>query len=161
MSNVTHLEAAIDGTRLPHTELQTLQEGRPLWVRYDLDAVKTTMTKEVVASREPTMWRYRELLPVDDDSKIASLGEGMTPMLRCDRLGAALGLRNLWVKDESQLPTGSFKSRGLAMAVSRANELGVTTVAIPTAGNAAARWRRTQRGSGSTPTSSCPPTRLS
>ncbi|MEO6653017.1 MAG: threonine synthase [Ilumatobacteraceae bacterium] len=136
MSNVTHLEAAIDGTRLPHTELQTLHEGRPLWVRYDLDAVKAAMDKAVVAAREPTMWRYRELLPVDDASKIASLGEGMTPLLRCDRLGAALGLRNLWVKDESQLPTGSFKSRGLAMAISRANELGVTTVAIPTAGNA-------------------------
>jgi threonine synthase len=136
MSNVTHLEAAIDGTRLAHTELQTLHEGRPLWVRYDLDAVKATMSKDVVATREPTMWRYRELLPVDDHSKVASLGEGMTPVLRCDRLGAALGLRNLWVKDESQLPTGSFKSRGLAMAISRANELGVTTVAIPTAGNA-------------------------
>ncbi|MCP3937307.1 MAG: threonine synthase, partial [Actinomycetia bacterium] len=94
------------------------------------------MSKDVVAGREPTMWRYQELLPVDDHSKIASLGEGMTPMLRCDRLGAELGLRNLWVKDESQLPTGSFKSRGLSMAVSRANELGVKSVAIPTAGNA-------------------------
>ncbi|MCP4962484.1 MAG: threonine synthase [Actinomycetia bacterium] len=133
---MTHLEAAIDGTRLAHNELQTLHEGRPLWVRYDLDAVKAKMSKDVVAGREPTMWRYQELLPVDDHSKIASLGEGMTPMLRCDRLGAELGLRNLWVKDESQLPTGSFKSRGLSMAVSRANELGVKSVAIPTAGNA-------------------------
>ena len=136
MSHVTHLESAIDGTHLPHGELQTLHEGRPLWVRYDLEAVAAAMTKEGVAAREPTMWRYRELLPVADDTKIASLGEGMTPLLRCDRLGAALGLDNLWVKDESQLPTGSFKSRGLAMAVSRANELGVTSLAIPTAGNA-------------------------
>jgi len=136
MSHVTHLESAIDGTHLPHDELQTLHEGRPLWVRYDLEAVAAAMTKEGVAAREPTMWRYRELLPVADDTKIASLGEGMTPLLRCDRLGAALGLDNLWVKDESQLPTGSFKSRGLAMAISRANELGVTSVAIPTAGNA-------------------------
>lgn len=136
MSYVTHLEAAIDGTRLPHDQLQTLHEGRPLWVRYDLEAVGAAMTPETVASREPTMWRYRELLPVEDDSKIASLGEGMTPLLRCERLGAALGLNNLWVKDESQLPTGSFKSRGLAMAISRANELGVKRVAIPTAGNA-------------------------
>ncbi len=136
MSYVTHLESAIDGTNLAHDELQTLHEGRPLWVRYDLEAVAAAMTKEAVAAREPTMWRYRELLPVDDDTKIASLGEGMTPLLRCERLGAALGLNDLWVKDESQLPTGSFKSRGLAMAVSRANELGVKSVAIPTAGNA-------------------------
>ena len=136
MSYVTHLEAAIDGTLLPHNQLQTLHEGRPLWVRYDLEAVGAAMTKEAVAGREPTMWRYRELLPVEDDSKIASLGEGMTPLLKCERLGAALGLNDLWVKDESQLPTGSFKSRGLAMAISRANELGVQRVAIPTAGNA-------------------------
>lgn len=136
MSFVTHLEAAIDGTRLPHDVLQTLHEGRPLWVRYDLDAVRATMSKEAVAGREPTMWRYRELLPVSDDTRIASLGEGMSPLLRCERLGAALGLTDLWVKDESQLPTGSFKSRGLSMAISRANELGVRRVAIPTAGNA-------------------------
>ncbi|MCY3634717.1 MAG: threonine synthase [bacterium] len=136
MSYVSHLEAAIDGTRLLHDQLQTLYEGRPLWVRYDLEAVGAAMTKDEVASREPTMWRYRELLPVEDDSKIASLGEGMTPLLKCERLGAALGLNDLWVKDESQLPTGSFKSRGLAMAISRANELGVKRVAIPTAGNA-------------------------
>ncbi|MYH71194.1 MAG: threonine synthase [Acidimicrobiia bacterium] len=136
VSYVSHLEAAIDGTRLLHDQLQTLHEGRPLWVRYDLEAVGAAMTKDEVASREPTMWRYRELLPVEDDSKIASLGEGMTPLLKCERLGAALGLNDLWVKDESQLPTGSFKSRGLAMAISRANELGVKRVAIPTAGNA-------------------------
>jgi threonine synthase len=136
MSFVTHLEAAIDGTRLPHDVLQTLHEGRPLWVRYDLEAVRAAMSKEAVAGREPTMWRYRELLPVSDETKIASLGEGMSPLLRCERLGAALGLTDLWVKDESQLPTGSFKSRGLSMAVSRANEMGVRRVAIPTAGNA-------------------------
>ena len=136
MSFVTHLESAIDGTHLPHNELQTLHEGRPLWVRYDLDAVAAHMDKATVAGREPTMWRYEELLPVDDHSKRASLGEGMSPMLRTDRLGEAFGLSNVWVKDESQLPTGSFKSRGLSMAVSRANELGVDTLAIPTAGNA-------------------------
>lgn len=136
MSFVTHLEAAIDGTRLPHDVLQTVHEGRPLWVRYDMEAVRATMSKEAVAGREPTMWRYRELLPVSDETRIASLGEGMSPLLRCQRLGAALGLRDLWVKDESQLPTGSFKSRGLSMAISRANELGVRRVAIPTAGNA-------------------------
>ena len=136
MSFVTHLESAIDGTRLPHDRLQTTHEGRPLWVRYDLDAVGAAVDRAAVANRAPTMWRYRELLPVDDDENIVSLGEGMTPLLKCDHLGAALGLTNLWIKDESQLPTGSFKARGLSMAVSRAKELGVERVAIPTAGNA-------------------------
>ncbi|MEL7157620.1 MAG: threonine synthase [Actinomycetota bacterium] len=136
MSHVTHLEAAIDGTELPAGELQTLHEGRPLWVRYDLESVAAAMTKEAVAARPPTMWRYRELLPVGDQAKVSTLGEGMSPLLECPRLGAELGLPSLLVKDESQLPTGSFKSRGLSMAVSRANELGVTRLAIPTAGNA-------------------------
>ena len=136
MTHVSHLEAALDGTVLPHDELQSLHEGRPLWVRYDLASVAGSVDRDSIASREPTMWRYRELLPVERDENVVSLGEGMTPMLRCERLGAALGLNDLWVKDESQLPTGSFKSRGLAMAVSRAKELGVTRLAIPTAGNA-------------------------
>ena len=135
-SYVTHLEAAIDGTRLPADRLQTLHDGRPLWVRYDLEAVAAAMTKEAVAGRPPTMWRYEELLPGTDEARRASLGEGMSPLLRCDRLGASLGVDNLWVKDESQLPTGSFKSRGLSMAVTMANELGVSRLAIPTAGNA-------------------------
>jgi threonine synthase len=136
MSFVTHLEAAIDGTRLSHESLQTLHAGRPLWVRYDLEAVRARMSKESVAGRAPTMWRYRELLPVEEDSNIVTLGEGMSPLLPCARLGEALGLSDLWVKDESQLPSGSFKSRGLAMAVSRAKELGARRLAIPTAGNA-------------------------
>jgi threonine synthase len=136
MSYVTHLEAAIDGTVLPHDQLQTTHDGRPLWVRYDLEAVAAAIDRDDLARREPTMWRYRELLPVDSDETVVSLGEGMTPLLRADRLGAELGLDNLWIKDESQLPTGSFKSRGLAMAVSRAKELGVERLAIPTAGNA-------------------------
>ncbi|MEM8923159.1 MAG: threonine synthase [Actinomycetota bacterium] len=136
MSFVTHLESAIDGTHLPHDRLQTLHDGRPLWVRYDLDAVAASMTKEAVAAREPSMWRYRELLPVSDPAAVSTLGEGMSPVLPCPRLGAELGLSDLLIKDESQLPTGSFKSRGLSMAVSRANELGATSLAIPTAGNA-------------------------
>ena len=136
MSFVTHLESAIDGTRLPHDHLQTTHEGRPLWVRYDLDAVGAAVDRAEIANRPPTMWRYRELLPVDDDENIVTLGEGMTPLLECHRLGAALGLTNLWIKDDSQLPTGTFKARGLAMAVSRARELGVERLAIPTAGNA-------------------------
>jgi threonine synthase len=136
MSFVTHLESAIDGTRLPHDRLQTMHDGRPLWVRYDLDEVAAVMDRATVASRPPTMWRYHELLPVDRDENVVTLGEGMTPLLKCARLGQALGLRNLWMKDESQLPTGSFKARGLAMAVSRAKELGARRLAIPTAGNA-------------------------
>jgi threonine synthase len=136
MSYVTHLEAAIDGTILPHDRLQTTHEGRPLWVRYDLEAVAAAVSRDDLLARAPTMWRYGELLPVDSAANVVSLGEGMSPLLRADRLGAALGLTNLWIKDESQLPTGSFKSRGLAMAVSRAKELGVDRLAIPTAGNA-------------------------
>ena len=135
-SYVTHLEAAIDGTVLPADRPQTLHDGRPLWVRYDLDEVRGAMSKELVAARLPTMWRYEELLPGADPAKRATLGEGMSPLLRCDRLGGSLGLSDLWVKDESQLPTGSFKSRGLSAAVTMANEFGTERLAIPTAGNA-------------------------
>ncbi|HWN66235.1 MAG TPA: pyridoxal-phosphate dependent enzyme, partial [Haliangium sp.] len=135
-SFVTHLEAAIDGTRLPHDRLQTTHAGRPLWVRYDLDAVGAAVARADLTTRPATMWRYRELLPVEDDANVVSLGETMTPLVPCPRLGAALGLSRLWIKDESRLPTGSFKSRGLCMAVSRAKELGVRRLAIPTAGNA-------------------------
>jgi threonine synthase len=133
---VTHLESAIDGTRLPADRLQTLHNDRPLWVRYDLDAVRDAMSKDEVARRPPTMWRYRELLPLDFEALPVTLGEGMSPLLRCERLGAEFGLRNLWIKDESQLPTGSFKSRGLGMAMTMARQFGVRRVALPTAGNA-------------------------
>lgn len=134
-SFVTHLESAIDGTHLPADRVQTLHKDRPLWVRYDLAAVADAMSKDVVASRENSMWRYRELLPVPKGEEV-TLGEGMSPLLPCPRLGQQLGLEDLWIKDESQLPTGSFKSRGLAMAISMANHFGIQRVAIPTAGNA-------------------------
>ena len=91
------------------------------------------MSKESLKERDTTMWRYRELLP---GAEPVSLGEGMSPLLKCDRLGARFGLNNLWIKDESQLPTGSFKSRGLAMAITMAKHFGIKRVAIPTAGNA-------------------------
>jgi threonine synthase len=133
---VTHLESAIDGTRLEADRLQTMHAGRPLWVRYDLDSVRDSLTKERLQHQEPTMWRYRELLPADSEAAIVSLGEGMTPMLRCRRLGERLRLSDLWIKDESQLPTGSFKSRGQAVAITMAKRFGVRRVAIPTAGNA-------------------------
>ncbi len=135
-SFVTHLESAIDGTHLPADQPQTMHKDRPLWVRYDLQAVGKAMSKELVQSRAPTMWRYRELLPPVEDSHIVSLGEGMSPLLPAKHLGEKLGLNDVWVKDESQLPTGSFKSRGLSMAVTMANQFGIKRVAIPTAGNA-------------------------
>ena len=135
-SFVSHLEAAIDGTHLPAREQHTLHEGRPIWVRYDLDAVSRALSRERLQERPPTLWRYRELLPAEDDRGIVSLGEGMTPLLPCDRLGSSLGLSNLFIKDESQMPTGSFKDRGQTVAITMAKWFGVKRVAIPTAGNA-------------------------
>lgn len=135
-SFVTHLESAIDGTHLPARVPQRMHAGRPLWVRYDLDAVGRSVNPQVIQTRPPTLWRYRELLPVDSDDAIVTLGEGMTPILPCPSLGAAVGLKNLSVKDESQLPTGSFKSRGQTAAISMCKQFGIRRVAIPTAGNA-------------------------
>jgi threonine synthase len=133
---VTHLESALDGTRLEAGRVQTVHEGRPLWVRYDLAAVRAAVRPADLAGRPPSLWRYRELLPLPLDQAPVTLGEGMTPLLACPRLGQALGMSRLSVKDESQLPTGSFKSRGMTTAVSMAHSLGLTRLAIPTAGNA-------------------------
>jgi threonine synthase len=135
-SFVTHLESALDGTRFPAGQVHTVHQGRPLWVRYDLAAVRAAVTPADLAARPPSLWRYRELLPLPADAGPVTLGEGMTPLLPCPRLGAALGLKRLLVKDESQLPTGSFKSRGMTTAVSMARHLGLKRLAIPTAGNA-------------------------
>jgi threonine synthase len=135
-SFVTHLESAIDGTQLPARTIQTVHAGRPLWVRYDLEAVAKAVSREDLARRAPSLWRYRELLPVEEEANVVTLGEGMSPLLDCPRLAAALGIERLLVKDESQLPTGSFKARGMAVAVSMAKELGIERVAVPTAGNA-------------------------
>lgn len=133
---VTHLESALDGTHLPAGAVHTVHQGRPLWVRYDLARVRAAVTPDTIARRPPSLWRYRELLPLPADAEPVTLGEGMTPLLPCPRLGAALGLSRLVVKDEAQLPTGSFKSRGMAVAVSMARHLGLKRLAIPTAGNA-------------------------
>lgn len=133
---VTHLESAIDGSHLPAGQLQTMHADRPLWVRYDLEAVGKVVDRQQLVSRAPTMWRYRELLPPEHDESIVTFGEGMSPTLPCPRLGERLGLRDLWIKDESQLPTGSFKSRGQTAAITMCREFGVKRVAIPTAGNA-------------------------
>jgi threonine synthase len=137
MSNfVTHLESAIDGTRLEAGVLHGTHADRPIWVRYDLAGVKRAVTREQIERRPPGIWRWRELLPASKPDDAVTLGEGLTPLLRAPRLGGLLGLSDLWVKDDSQLPTGSFKARGQAVAVTMARELGVRRVAIPTAGNA-------------------------
>jgi threonine synthase len=135
-SFVTHLEGSLDGSRHDHRRLQTVHEGRPLLVRYDLAAVARALARDELARRSATLWRYRELLPVEADDNIVSLGEDTTPLVACPRLARELGLERLWIKDESRLPTGSFKARGLCLAVSRAKELGARRVAIPSAGNA-------------------------
>ncbi|MGH7797069.1 MAG: threonine synthase, partial [Candidatus Binatia bacterium] len=110
--------------------------GAPLLVRYDLDKAKLAFVKSSLQSRVASLWRYRELLPLQDDNNRVSLGEGYTPLLHAKKLGSELGLRRLWIKDEAQNPTGSFKDRGLSLALSRAKELSVRKVAIPSAGNA-------------------------
>ncbi len=135
-SFVTGLESAIDGTLFPPGKVYTVHQGRPLWVRYDLAAVRRAVTPEAFAARIPSLWRYRELLPLPQNEEPVTLGEGMSPLLPCPRLGKEMGLSKLSIKDESQLPTGSFKSRGMAMAVSMARSLGFKRLAVPTAGNA-------------------------
>ena len=135
-SFVTHLEAAIDGTRLDANQLQTVHDGRPLWVRYDVDAVSSAVRRDDLAARPRSMWRYRELLPYHSSADVVSLGETVTPLLNCPRLAQHLGVKEILVKDESRLPTGSFKSRGMAMAITMARQFGVQHVAAPTAGNA-------------------------
>ncbi len=110
--------------------------GSPLLVRYDLKKATAALAKSSLQGRSATLWRYRELLPVQDDVNVVSLGEGFTPLLEAKTLSLELGLRRVWIKDEAQNPTGSFKDRGLCLAVSRAKELGVKKLAIPSAGNA-------------------------
>jgi threonine synthase len=135
-SYVSHLESALDGTRFEPGRVYGVHQGRPLWVRYDLNTIRSAVSPAALAGRPATLWRYRELLPLPQDVEPVALGEGTTPLLRCPRLGGELGLAHLFVKDESQLPTGSFKSRGMTMAVSMAKHLGLKRLAIPTAGNA-------------------------
>ena len=110
--------------------------GSPLMVRYDLEKAKTAFVRSSLEARVASLWRYRELLPLQNNANLISLGEGFTPILDAKTLGGELGLRRLWIKDEAQNPTGSFKDRGLSLAISRAKELGVKKAAIPSAGNA-------------------------
>ncbi|HJZ86298.1 MAG TPA: threonine synthase [Polyangia bacterium] len=139
-SCLDHLECTYCGARFPADALHGLCTHcqRVLYPRYDLAAAARTLTRDALARRPPGLWRYREVLPVRDPAHILSLGEGGTPLLPARRFGESLGLPNLWIKDEGQNPTGSFKARGLSAALSRAHELGVRKVALPSAGNAAA-----------------------
>ncbi|HEX2656572.1 MAG TPA: threonine synthase [Xanthobacteraceae bacterium] len=136
---VTHLECAYTGEHYKADEVHNLSRaGKPLLVRYDLQGVKKALTKEKLAKRPPDLWRYRELLPVRRAEDIVSLGEVMTPLVPLPKLAAKLGGAEILIKDEGRLPTGSFKARGLVMAVSMAKALGIKHMAMPTNGNAGA-----------------------
>jgi threonine synthase len=137
--NVTHLECALCHLKHGARRLLNLcrECGKPLLVRYHLDQAARTLTRESLAGRRADLWRYREVLPVENDENIVSLGEGWTPLLRAKNLGKQIGFDQLYIKDESQNPTQSFKARGMSAAVSMAKELGATKLAVPSAGNAA------------------------
>lgn len=134
---VTHLECGYTGERFEPDEIRGLSPaGKPLLVRYDLDGIAGSVDKAAIASRSDGMWRYREFLPVRSSENVVSLGESETPLVSLPNMARRLGSKEILVKDEGRLPTGSFKARGLAMAVSMAKELGLTRLAMPTNGNA-------------------------
>ena len=137
-SYLSHLECTETGETYNADEPHTLSPAaqKVLYPRYDIDAVRREVDPSVFATRPPSMWRYFELLPVRDESNVVTLGEGGTPMLRASNLERSLDARTLYIKDEGQNPTGSFKARGLSAAVSRAKELGLTRLTVPSAGNA-------------------------
>ncbi|HEY3263458.1 MAG TPA: threonine synthase [Pseudonocardiaceae bacterium] len=140
-SGLTHLECSRCANRHDAWVPQNLCScGGPLLARYDLDAVRAAVTPADFARRPPTLWRYHELLPVCAPQAVVTLGELMTPLLPLPSLGRDMGLPRLLLKDEAALPTGSFKARGAAVGVSRAAELGVTAIGMPTNGNAGASW---------------------
>ncbi len=140
-SALSHLECSRTGERHDADVVQGVSTaGVPLLARYDLERVAATVTPADLAGRPPTLWRYHEVLPVRDEANVVSLGEGMTPLLPLTSYGASIGLPKLLMKDEGLVPTGTFKARGAAVGVSRARELGVRGVAMPTNGNAGAAW---------------------
>ena len=141
-SFATHLECSRCQQDFPvdHVQQVCKVDGGPLLVRYDLRRVRDSVTKDALRERPETLWRYRELLPHEEPDHAVSLGEPNTPVLETHALGAALGIPRLRIKDEGLLPTGSFKARGAAVGVTRAKELAVSTLALPTAGNAGAAW---------------------
>lgn len=140
-SMLSHLECSRDGSRYDADTVQgTSATGAPLLARYDLDHVAAAVTPDEIAGRSADLWRYHELLPVRDPQHVVTLGEGMTPLLHLPRRGMRLGVPGLRMKDEGLLPTGAFKARGAAVGISRAVELGVQGIAMPTNGNAGAAW---------------------
>ncbi|AIQ56824.1 threonine synthase [Paenibacillus borealis] len=140
-SYLSHLECPQCGEHYSAEVVRQLCTcGSPLLVRYDLERLKTEWVKEELSNRNPDLWRYHELLPVVEKEHVVTLGEGMTPLLALPRLGEDYGISTLLMKDESLVPSGSFKARGAAVGVSKAKELGVTGLAMPTNGNAGAAW---------------------
>ena len=138
-STITHLECTLTGEHFDASQPHRTNpaNGKPLFARYDLDKAKDTLTKDSLDDRPKNMWRYREVMPVVDDANIITLGEGGTPLISAGRLANALGMNDVYIKDEGVNPTGSFKARGLGAAVSKAKELGQTRLTMPSAGNAA------------------------
>jgi threonine synthase len=140
-SFLSHLECSRTGDVYDADRVQGLSKvGAPLLARYDLEQVRARVTTGEIAARPPDLWRYHEVLPVRDPAHVTTLGEGMTPLLPLPTYGAAVGVPGLLMKDEGLIPTGTFKARGAAVGVSRARELGVQAVAMPTNGNAGAAW---------------------
>jgi threonine synthase len=140
-SALSHLECSRTGTSYDADAVQGVSEvGVPLLARYDLEQVAATLTREEIAQRPADLWRYHELLPVRNPESVVTMGEGMTPLVPLPRYGKRIGLPDLIMKDEGLIPTGTFKARGAAVGVSRAVELGVKGVAMPTNGNAGAAW---------------------
>ncbi len=137
MKYLTHIECTRCDKKFSDEDVLYLCEcGSPLFARYDLDKVKKNLTKEIIAERPEDIWRYKEMLPVTHDENVLNLGEGYTPLVHTKSLGKTIGLTNLYLKDESLNPTASFKARGLGVAISKAKELGMTKICLPTAGNA-------------------------
>ena len=154
---VTHLECSMTGARYEADQVHGLSEdGKPLLVRYDLGALGKAVSKEALAERRGGFWRYREFLPVRRAENVVSLGEITTPLVTLPRLGKKLGGGEIIVKDEGRLPTGSFKARGLALAVSMTKELGLTDLAMPSAGNAGAAMAAYASRAGLKSTVFCP-----
>ena len=136
---LSHLECSVCGLTYSPKELQTVCKscGKSLLARYDLIEARKSLKKSDLAHAGNSFWKYSPLLPIQREENIVSLGESVTPLVKLARLGVNLGAEQLWMKDEGLLPTGSFKARGLALAVSKAKELGVKNICIPSAGNAA------------------------
>ena len=156
MSFVTHLECSVCGKQYPAGVLHNLCEcGGPLLVRYDLERARAEWSREELEQGPADMWRYAPMLPVTDEQHIVSMGEGWTPLIRTRRLGKRIGAEDLWVKDEGLNPTGSFKARGLACAISMCSMLGVRRRRSRLQAMPPARWRRMRPQPESRRISSC------